>query len=386
MATRFQSLGFGENPGGGSGSQFRAEAAATPPNDSDGVVRSGLPGMMPTRFGDVLDLLPPKPAEWLRDLRQQADDLMVLNGASFGEIQELQIETQKHKARINHLTLERGADGYGLPDDAPQVRDEQSRLDKKLHELSRLRELAKVRGDQFQRLKRLIAACENFLRSGMPTGMVIATRPEFEPKLRKNETLLEAVERERYRLGELDADERRAKAAPIPSSVAKARMREQLSRRAEQSAPSTMRLIELGTEVEFSAVTQRLPIISTAADVYSFAQGEVPDAIGLLLWAFQDEIIDKIDVMIDKDSSDECALTDDARAELLAQIANERLQIEYVECAMVRAAQRQGISVEFRETSDVRALLNVELATAPAPTPDPDAGRAGWIEHIGGTR
>ncbi|TYO65757.1 hypothetical protein FXV83_15180 [Bradyrhizobium hipponense] len=380
MTARFQSLGFGGSPGSSSAPQFRAEVAA---DASDGVVRSDLPGTMPMRFGDVLDFLPPKPAEWLRDLRQQADDLAILNRASFAEIQELQIETQRHKARINHLTLERGADGYGLPNDAPQVRDEQSRMNKKLHELARLRELVEVRGGRFQRMKRLIVACEDFLRSSIPPGTAIVARPEIEPELRKNETLLEAIERERYRLRELDADERRAKTAPIPSSIAKARAREQLSRRAEQSAPSTMRLVEHGTEVEFATITQRLAVISTAVDQHSYANGDVPDAIGLLLWTLKDEIIDKIDALIDEDSSDECALTDEARAELLAQIAKERLQIEYMDCAMVRAAQVQGISVEFREDSDVRALLNVELTTAPAPPPDPNAGKAGWVEHVG---
>lgn len=385
MTTRFQSLGFGGNPGTGSGPQFRAEAAATPIGESDGVVSIGLPGMMPMRFGDVIDLLPPEPAERLRDLRQQADDLMVLNRASFAEIQELQIETQRSKARINHLTLERGADGYGLLSDAPQVRDEQTRLDKKLHELVRLRELDKLRGERFRRLKRLIAACEDFIRS-IPSDTAIAARSEIELQLRKHETVLQGIERERYRLGELDADERRIKAAPIPSSVAKARAREQLSRRAEQGAPSTMRLVEHGTAVEFATITQHLPIISTAVDQYSYANGEVPDAIGLLLWAFKDEIIDKIDALIDKDSSDECALTDDAREELLTQIARERLQIEYIECAMVRAAQAQGISVEFRENSDIRALLKIELTTALAPPPDPNAGKAGWVQHIGGAR
>jgi hypothetical protein len=379
---QFQAFGFGGNPGGVGGQRFRAEAAAAPNSESDGVVRSGLPGMMPMQFGDVLDLLPPEAAERLRDLRQQADDLLVLNQSSFVETQDLQVEIHKHKTRIGQLTLERGAGGYGLTTDAPQVRDEQSRLDKKLHELARQRQLAELRGGRFQNLKRLVSACEAFLRSGIPPGTVVAALPEIEPHLRKNETPLQAIERLRYRLGELDADARKAEAAPIPSSVAKARMREQLSRLAEQGAPSALRLVELGTELEFATTTQRLPIISTSAD-FSFAQGEAPDAIGMLLWAFRDVIIGKVELLIDEDSDDANSLTDVARAEVLERIANERLQIEYTECALVRAAQREGGAVEFRPDSNVCALLNVELVPAPPSAPDPSAGRAGWVVRVG---
>jgi hypothetical protein len=380
--TRFQSLGFGGNSGSGSEPQFRAEAAAVPTSESDGVVSIGLPGMMPTQFGDVIDVLPPEAAERLRDLRQQADDLLVLNRSSFTESQDLQVEIHKHKARISQLTLERGAGGYGLGADAPQVRDEETRLSRKIHDLARQRELAELRGGRFQNLRRLISACEGFLRSGIPPGTVVAALPETEPHLRKNETPLQAIERLRYRLGELDADARKAEAVPIPSSVAKARMREQLSRLAEQGAPSVLRLVELGTELEFATTTQRLPIISTSAD-FSFAQGEAPDAIGMLLWAFRDVIIGKIDALIDRDANDGEALTDAARAELLARIAEERLQTEFQDCALVRLAQSQGTLVEFRSDTSVCALLNIELVAAPPSPPDPDGGKAGWNLHIG---
>jgi hypothetical protein len=162
--------------------------------------------------------------------------LQILVRSATDDWQGLHVDVQ----RDHQLRGPRGAGAYNLPDDDLRVASEQHKIDTKVAELTRLKELIEVRSGRWQNISRLVTACENWVRSVPASSMIVLHRP-VEGTLRKGEDLSGGIERLRRRGRELQADLARVRAAPWPASVAKAKMREQIERLAENGRPAPIR-------------------------------------------------------------------------------------------------------------------------------------------------
>ena len=104
------------------------------------------------------------------------------------------------------------------------------------------------------------------------------------PRLNKNETVTDAVERLRRRGRELKADLHRIASAPYPSSYAKQRARGQIEALAMQGAPDVSMLIEHDREIV--RPTQRVTSeVHAGRRLLGFAEIEATTPI--LAWMFR---------------------------------------------------------------------------------------------------
>lgn len=340
---------------GGQPPTFRAQAGAAPTNADEAL--GPLPGMLSMNIpGDCCDYLPPEAAAQLRAMILDHDDQHVVILNAIEQQQEARTVIQNIEAHLKRFMTARSDGGFGLTESAPQVTAERSKLKKLVDEQKQRGELLEIRSARSQALGRLIGSLKTWILSGRPGGTAIQMLPPINPVLRKNETIPQALERNQLRLRELTADIRRAETAPIPKSIAKRRVQDQLANIARNGRPSTMRLLAHGTKLEFPTKPERLEIISTATDQYSYATGELPDAIALLTWLFSEAIAEKIEHLIDQDADEGAALSDEARAELLAQLNADFLSTEREEVALVVAAQGTGAFVPFRPDCSPAAI------------------------------
>ncbi len=71
----------------------------------------------------------------------------------------------------------------------------------------------------------------------------------------------------------------------------------------------------------------------------------------------------KLEAAIEEESDDSAALTDEQRAEKIAQIDGDLLAVERQEAEAVWLAQRQGLGVEHRPDISTLALLGLEMVS-----------------------
>ena len=122
-------------------------------------------------------------------------------------------------------------------------------------------------------------AIEGWLKDGRPPGTVLQDYDGSEPKLLKNESILDAIERLRRRGRELKADLNRIRSAPYPSAHARAKIRQEVEALAQAAAPVVSDVIEHDRKLVWHM--QRLQGAIVNAQVPSIAVTEVPDVLGL---------------------------------------------------------------------------------------------------------
>jgi hypothetical protein len=214
-----------------------------------------------------------------------------------------------------------------------------------------------------------LAACEDFLKNGLPSGVVLQDHETEPPKLGKNESLLDAVENRRRRVRELRADAHRIASAQFPADYTKAKMRRQISQLAEQGQPSVASLVELDGNVEFPTIRQQATVVG--AQERSLAFSEQPDATALICWLFQDELVKRLDAEIDAET-DGSALSHEQRELRTTEIMSDLLDVERDESFFVWEAQARGLPYEHRSDISPLALLGLRLVTIPRANEAPE--------------
>lgn len=326
---------------------------------------------------DVLDLLPPGAAEKLRLLRLRSDDLHAIIPAG-EDVRQAGIAKIEAGNALRRLTDHPQDGGFNLPVTDRRVMEATKVLDKATDDFDRLKQLQEVRAAAWQMASQAKAACEDWLRYGVPANCQIAEIEIEPPKLLKGEAVLDAVERLRRRGRELKANLHRIRSAPFPSSYAKQRMREQIEAVAMQGAPSVSALIELdGGQIEFQA---RRLTSEVHAERRSLAFAQVPDALALIAWLHKDELIAALDREISTEADDKAALSHEARQKAEAEVMSDLLSTERDICSLILRGQADGLPVEFPADINPLAILQVQLITAPRPT----NGHASSPEHAYG--
>jgi hypothetical protein len=193
---------------------------------------------MPAQIGDPIEgLLPPEAHAKLRSFQDERDAAHVLLIAVVDDQQELRLDIMRGETRVKELMTPRGVGGYGLADDEPQVLAEQEKVGRKRAAQRRLASLYEVRSDAYRHVADLVRAIEQEI-AARPSGCIAKTVSIETPAFKGN--IIDAVEGRRRRGRELVSDLARVRAAPWPSSIAKAKMRERITQLAEAGAPRSI--------------------------------------------------------------------------------------------------------------------------------------------------
>ncbi len=187
----------------------------------------GLPAVI--RIGnDLVDWvhLPEAVRTKLRELRRLRDDASAVMRGILDEQREVWDSKRTAEARLKELTGSR-ADSpfydrfrpnyYRLEDDHPEVAAQLVKLEAAKAEIERLAPIIETRKHVFNQRAGLVTSIERYLTERL--GRVrhaISLYSGPEPSRQKREFAVDAVERCRRRLRELDADRHRVASAPWP--------------------------------------------------------------------------------------------------------------------------------------------------------------------------
>ncbi|MBB4369120.1 hypothetical protein GGD63_001908 [Bradyrhizobium sp. cir1] len=345
-------------------SGFPAAAPGSPLHA--GIVPGFTSTVLFSNFGDPIDTLPEPAAERLHRLRQEREEAAILGRATFEQWQSLHEEAQRRRSRIAQLRAPRGVGigltepGFNLDDDDPRVTVERAALTKQEAELARLKKLQDQHGARLRILSTLVSQVENWIKA-TPSGTTIGMHP-IDVQLKKGENPADAVARLQHRSRELEADRQRIITAPWPSHLAKERMRQQIAVMAESGRPRADQLVDFGEPVRFATRSIPARVLNVAPEAIAFF--EIPDALGLLAWLHQDELIRRLDAEIDATADDANALDADQRRQAEAEILADRLIIEREEAELCWRQAADGGPILHRPDLDPQALLGVKLIAA----------------------
>jgi hypothetical protein len=188
-----------------------------------------------------------------------------------------------------------------------------------------------------------------------------------EPKLRKGESIPDAIERCRRVVRELRAEARNVKAAPIPSTESKAILRGYVDALGESAAPDLHYVIEAGhPRVDWP--TDGIVQVSHEFGRGQFAHPAVLPAVALMAWAAPDTLYAALCRDVDAESDDTAALSAEDRFKKQATIAADRLANEREEEFWIERMRADGLAIARRPDADPRAVLG--LASDLPPPPD----------------
>ena len=309
----------------------------------------------------------PKPAKVaLRRLRRARDDAWHAWRVVADERQEAWDAKRAVEAQLKLLTGGRPDSAWyshtqhasfqKLPDDDLGVATELGKLEDVAAELGRLGPIVDERSQRSQQCGRLVTAVEAYLNGCGRAAAAFKVYKGPEPSPQKRESPVDAVERCRRRLRELDADRHRVASAPWHSSEAKRRARAEIDAFAERGQPSVLPLIEscdgsiYWAERPFTDVVIGGRLVSAVGD---------PQALPLLFWLHRDAIFAKIEQQIDAVADDANSLTERERAEQIGEIDRDRLAVQREEEHWIGAAVDAGMTMLRRPDADPRAVLGL---------------------------
>ncbi|MGV7218266.1 hypothetical protein [Bradyrhizobium sp. UFLA05-112] len=364
--------------------------------NADFTERGPVPGLLIGRFGDPAAILPETARSRRQALLQRREDAAALSMPMAEAVNELRIGLQREQARQRQLVTPRSSGGFGLqastekgPTADIQVRDVERRIAAISEELRRKQVLLEDRSARTNNIGRLCERIEAWLNGGVPGGNRIVDHGEIDVvalKQRGETSEAATLERLRRRLRELAADWHRVQSAPRTSSEAIADARAQIEALAQRGEPDFSALIEVGGAIGWPQVQQRLPLVGLAineegeARLTGVAQGEVIDQTALNAWFDTDKWLAKAEKRIREQCDDKVALSQQDRAEKLAEIASDQLEAERAECALIWKLQRDGQAVEFRDDADIRAVLGISLEVDDRP--QRPFGQAADYSHV----
>ncbi len=244
---------------------------------------------------DVIAALPPAAAERLRMLRQRSLDLRAVI-PPFEDVREASMARVEAERAVSRLTDHPQNDGFNLPLDNRSVVEATKHLEKMTADFERLKQLQATRSGAWQAASQALSACETWLRTGRPSGVVLQ---DFDPvpKLAKGEGVADAIERLRRRGRELKADLHRVRSAPYPSAHALKRLVEIVTRLARE--PDVSLLLEHDADIFWPTLRKQAEVVGS--EQRSLAFHETTDTIGLLAWLMKDTLTKKLSELVEAD-------------------------------------------------------------------------------------
>jgi hypothetical protein len=331
---------------------------------------------------DVLEILPESRQDLVRKMRQRRDDARALC-VPFEDIQAASMEKIAAANALSRLASHAQDGGFGLKPDDRRVIEAQRTLDKATADFKRLTELQEVRSAAWQAASGALAACEDWLRHGVPGGCALEEVKVEPPTLNKNETVVDAIERHRQRVRELKADLHRIASAPFPSSYSKQRLRQMVEQFAARGTPDVNALVEHDAAIVWPMLRVQSEVIGAAQRALAFH--EAVDVVGLLANLLKPAMISFLDTLVDAEKDDAASLSPEARELAASEVQNDLLATERDLAAFVFQAQAQNLPIEHGDINPI-ALLGLRLVTAPRATPPPSSPERAGYNLIGGQR
>lgn len=316
-------------------------------------------GPAPTSPGfDVLDLLSGMPQDRLRQLRQRRDDLYALT-VRFELVREASLAKQEAANAHRRLVSHPHDHGLGLKPDHPSVVQAVKTLERAEAELQRVQQRQTERLGPWQAAAAALANVEGWLKAGIPGNCTLEPAVIEPPKLGKNETLLDALDRVRRRGREIKASLHTVRSAPWPSAHVKRRLREIVERLARE--PDVSLLLEHDTDLSWPSTSHRAEVIGGAERALAFH--EATDVLGLIAWLLPDQLTKKLHALVDESADDQAAMTTEQRQTAEAELLGDSLAQDRVESEIVWLLMAQGGNVEHRSDVAAQAVLGCRLVT-----------------------
>jgi hypothetical protein len=217
--------------------------------------------------------------------------------------------------------------------------------------VARLAAVVEVQDHRRHELHSLVGACVRWVKALSPdTPLDVVPAPAPPPLGDEVLSAEEAVMKVRSKIGALTIERTEVQRLPEPKAVIKAAFRAEVARLASNARP--MLKLDRGAAKPMFADPQ--------AD-FGLSPGY---AAGLLAWLFPDEVIARLDAMVEAEIDDAAALaTSDQQAEL-GELSAGIEQLGRQEEALIEAAFAQGVDVLRRARADPACVLGVRERVA----------------------
>jgi len=185
------------------------------------------------------------------------------------------------------------------------------------------------------------------------TKLLQAAGYERPPSVRGNHA--DAVEKVRARIRVMKGARDEISRAPLPVAMLKETAREQIEALAARGRPDLTGLAADGSSIGWPKSSEMAG--GTPEDV----------AIAVLAYAHGPALIAAVHAQIDREASDEGAMTPADRAAALKKIDGEIEAAERSEVALIDDAAEHGVTIDFRSDGDVFAILKLSRQFVDAP-------------------
>jgi hypothetical protein len=312
---------------------------------------------------DPLEALPPLAQERLRKLRDRAADAHAVC-VPFADIQEASTARIEAENRLRQLQAHPQEFGSNLPPTDARVVTQQRLVNKLTDDFRRLQERSEMKLAAWQAASAALAACEDFPRHGVPGNTTLEAVEVEPPKLLKNETLLDYVERQRRDGRRVKADIHRVRSACYTKAEAMALVSATVENWGGNGI-DTSATIEHLSQPTIPTKTVQAMVHNVPGAPAAVAFVEVPDVAAIFSTVLKDQFIAWLAADVDRNADPEGALSLDQRQQQEAELMADQLSIERSESAAVWAAQSEGLPIEHRADISPLALLGVRLVTTP---------------------
>jgi hypothetical protein len=315
----------------------------------------------------IAERLPAVAAARLEALQERIDELSALYDHASSAWREEHDAQQRATNEHRVLTEPYAATAYGSgqivsPDD-PAAKELQARADRRAAAARKANEKMGALAARLSPLRQLHVRVSRYIdRAGAEIAEIKLPALKLKPK----ENVAEAIERIRGDLQALLAQLSAARAALLPSAVAKQNSRRQIEELAEQGRPTTWETLE-GRTIQWPTTSFRVD--TSTAFVASegtprlggLLWAEVPHVQALFTWLNKDALIAAIGKQIDAEADDKAALSPAEKAKRETEILAAILDVEREEAALIDKA---GDFELYRPDTDPRAFLSIN---GPAP-------------------
>jgi hypothetical protein len=313
----------------------------------------------PSHIGnDPAAYLPPGAADRLRKLQQRVDDRHAVI-PNFDDRHLASLAKAECQRRIDRMLEHPSRGGFGLAEDDGKVTSERRKLSALTAEAARLESLYTARATAFQAAGAILSSVRGWLAEARP----IEDFGGAEPSLLKNQSIPDAIAHLRGRIRELKTRRAEIERAPPPRAVVRDRVRQQVLTLAAKGAPS------IGPDGKISAASRRMsvPIVGGTREnpITAIVAWEQPDVLPLIAWLNPEAVIAAL-TSAEAAADDSGTMTDEARRKALAETAAALLSAERAEAHWIWHSLDEGLpNIEFRPDTDVCAVLNVQISSAP---------------------
>lgn len=214
-------------------------------------------------------------------------------------------------------------------------------------EMTRLASRRDRQNQRQQEIAALVSRIREWLRA-LPSGSTLEPAEAVTAKLRKGETLTDALTRVRDEIAVTQRDLRAVQAAPLPKADLKHKVREHVDTMAQRGRPKVS--------------TNRGALgVSFASESYSTPSTD--RFVSVMAWLFPDAMTTRLQAEIDALPEPALALSAREKAERSAELISNLLHLERQEEALIERTLGDGLDVLRRSNADPAAVLGVIVTT-----------------------